>query len=110
MDTAAMDCLFCRIIARAAEASIVHEGDRAIAFCDLLPVNPGHLLVAPKVHATGLRDLHEDDGRQLFAVGQRLAGVPRHVGDGVRLSFGQSRTPQSRDELDAVAGRIRASL
>jgi diadenosine tetraphosphate (Ap4A) HIT family hydrolase len=142
MDTAAMDCLFCRIVDHAAEASIVHEDDRVIAFCDLFPVNPGHLLVAPKVHATGLGDLDELDGRQMFAVGQRLAGairatgpaceginffvadgaaagqevfhvhlhvIPRYVGDGVRLSFGQSRTPTSRDELDVVAGRIRAA-
>ena len=144
MNTAAMDCLFCRIVDHAAEASIVHEDDRVIAFCDLFPVNPGHLLVAPRVHATGLSDLDELDGRQMFAVGQRLAGairatdvacmginfcfvadgaaagqevfhlhlhvIPRSVGDWVRLSFGQSRTPTSRDELDAVAGRIRATL
>jgi diadenosine tetraphosphate (Ap4A) HIT family hydrolase len=138
-----MDCLFCRIIARAADASIVHEDDRVIAFCDLFPVNPGHLLVAPKAHATGLGDLDEHDGRQVFAVGQRLAGairetdprcaginffvadgapagqevfhlhlhvIPRYIEDAVRLSFGQSRTPTSRSELDTIAGRIRATL
>lgn len=72
-----MNCLFCRIVARTAEASVVHEDDRVIAFCDLFPVNPGHILVVPKLHATGLRDLEESDGGRVFAVARRLAAAIR---------------------------------
>ena len=46
-------------------------------------------------------------GQEVFHV--HLHVIPRYVGDGVRLPFGQSRTPTSRDELDVVAGRIRAA-
>lgn len=77
-----MNCQFCRIVARTAEASIVYEDDRVIAFCDLFPVNPGHLLVVPRAHATGLGDLEEGDGRQMFAVGRRLAVAARATDPG----------------------------
>jgi diadenosine tetraphosphate (Ap4A) HIT family hydrolase len=78
--TVPMDCVFCQIVARVSGASIVHEDDRVIAFCDLFPVNPGHLLVVPKVHAVGLGDLDEADGQRMFVVAQRLAGAVRRTG------------------------------
>ncbi|MGH3782250.1 MAG: HIT family protein [Pseudonocardiaceae bacterium] len=77
-----MDCVFCRIVAGIAEASVVYEDDRVLAFCDLNPVNPGHLLIIPKVHGVGLVDLDESDGSRMFMVAQRLAAAVR--GSGVR--------------------------
>ncbi|MCK6481830.1 MAG: HIT family protein, partial [Planctomycetes bacterium] len=49
-----MDCVFCGIVAGERPASFVHRDERVIAFADLHPVNPGHLLVVPRVHAAGL--------------------------------------------------------
>lgn len=72
-DTSPMSCLFCQIVAGTEEASIVYQDDQVLAFCDLHPVNPGHLLVVPKAHSTGLTDLDDADGRQMFTIGQRLA-------------------------------------
>jgi diadenosine tetraphosphate (Ap4A) HIT family hydrolase len=72
-----MDCLFCGIVAGTVEASVVHEDDRLLAFADLFPVNPGHLLVIPKAHAVGLTDVDPDDGRQMFEIGRRLAAAVR---------------------------------
>jgi diadenosine tetraphosphate (Ap4A) HIT family hydrolase len=83
-----MDCVFCDILSREAAASIVHEDERLVAFCDLNPVNPGHLLVVPKTHCAGLADLDEFDGRLMFAVAQRLAAALRRTGlrcEGVNL-------------------------
>ena len=77
-----MDCVFCRIVAGIAEASVVYEDDRVLAFCDLNPVNPGHLLIIPKVHGVGLVDLDESDGSRMFMVAQRLAAAVR--GSGLR--------------------------
>ncbi|MGH3587706.1 MAG: HIT family protein [Pseudonocardia sp.] len=74
-----MDCLLCRIVAGAEEASVVYQDDRVLALCDLYPVNPGHLLVIPKRHAVGLVDLDEEDGRQVWSLGQRLARAIRHT-------------------------------
>jgi diadenosine tetraphosphate (Ap4A) HIT family hydrolase len=86
--TAGMDCAFCRIVAGMADASVVYEDDQLLAFCDLNPVNPGHLLIIPKIHRVGLADLDESDGSRMFVVAQRLAAAVRSSGlrcEGVNL-------------------------
>ncbi|TQF74294.1 HIT family protein [Rhodococcus spelaei] len=75
-----MNCVFCAIVARTAEASIVHEDEHTLAFMDIRPFTPGHLLVVPKRHASGLAQLDPEDGRRVFAVGQRLAAALRDNG------------------------------
>jgi histidine triad (HIT) family protein len=83
-----MDCVFCRIVAGTADASVVYEDDRLLAFCDLNPVNPGHLLIIPKAHGMGLVDLAESDASRMFTVAQRLAAAVRSSGlrcEGVNL-------------------------
>ncbi len=89
-----MDCVFCRIVAGTADASVVYEDDRLLAFCDLNPVNPGHLLITPKVHCVGLIDLDESDGSRMFMVAQRLAAAVRSSGlrcEGVNLFLADGR-------------------
>lgn len=83
-----MDCVFCHIVGRTADASVVYEDDRLLAFCDVNPVNPGHVLIIPKIHGVGLADLDESDGSRMFMVAQRLAAAIRSSGlrcDGVNL-------------------------
>jgi histidine triad (HIT) family protein len=75
-------CLFCEIIAGRAPASIVHRDDTCIAFMDLFPVTPGHVLVIPIAHATYLADLPAETGAAMFRMTQRLAQAVR--GSGVR--------------------------
>lgn len=85
---AGMDCVFCRIVAGTADASVVYQDDRLLAFCDLNPVNPGHVLIIPKIHCVGLADLAESDGTRMFIVAQRLAAAVRSCGmrcEGVNL-------------------------
>ena len=81
-------CVFCSIVAGKAEASVVHRDDLCLAFMDLQPVNPGHLLVVPLEHATYLADLPAATGAHMFAVAQRLAAAVRRSGlraDGVNF-------------------------
>ena len=51
------DCLFCLIINKEIPATIVYEDDQVLAFKDISPKAPVHLLLVPKVHCTGLDDL-----------------------------------------------------
>jgi cytochrome bd ubiquinol oxidase subunit II len=74
------ECIFCAIDAGAAPASIVHDDEATLAFLDINPVTPGHLLVIPKRHATFLADLDPADGGRLFVVGMRLAAALRSSG------------------------------
>ena len=83
-----MDCVFCRIVAGTADASVVYKDDRLLAFCDVNPVNAGHLLIIPKIHSVGLADLDESDGSRMFIIAQRLAAAVRSSGlrcEGVNL-------------------------
>lgn len=50
-------CLFCKIIAGEIPASKVYEDDRLVAFNDIAPQAPMHVLVVPKVHVATLNDL-----------------------------------------------------
>ena len=77
---AAADCIFCQIVAGEAEASIVHDDGDILAFMDIRPVTPGHLLVIPKRHAPYLADLDEATGARMFMVAQRLAAALRASG------------------------------
>jgi histidine triad (HIT) family protein len=89
-----MDCVFCRIVAGTADASVVYEDDRLLAFCDVNPVNPGHLLIIPKTHSVGLVDLDESDGSRMFVVAQRLAAAVQRSGlrcEGVNLFLADGR-------------------
>jgi diadenosine tetraphosphate (Ap4A) HIT family hydrolase len=71
------DCIFCAIVAGRAEASVVHEDDDVIAFLDLHPVTPGHLLVVPKRHSVGLEDTDPETGRRVWSVAHDLARALR---------------------------------
>lgn len=77
-----MNCIFCAIITGKAPASILYEDDRCVAFLDIQPVNPGHLLVVPRQHAVDLAALDPEDGARLFRVGQQIARALR--GSGLR--------------------------
>ncbi|HAY26916.1 MAG TPA: histidine triad nucleotide-binding protein [Candidatus Accumulibacter phosphatis] len=87
------DCLFCRIVAGRIPARKVFEDDEILAFHDINPARPVHLLVIPKRHITSLATLSDADipvlGRML-AVANRLAteqGSP----DGFRVIINTGR-------------------
>lgn len=65
-------CIYCRIVAGEVPASIVYEDDRAIAFLDIQPITPGHVLVIPKNHTESLVDLSREDAGHMIRVGQMI--------------------------------------
>ena len=82
------ECTFCAIYADRAEASVVYRDSAVMAFLDILPVNPGHLLVMPGAHIERLADLDDDLATKVLAVGLKLADALRHSAvpcDGVNL-------------------------
>jgi diadenosine tetraphosphate (Ap4A) HIT family hydrolase len=88
-------CVFCEILAGRAPASIVHRDDRSCALMDILPVNPGHVLVIPVSHAAFLAELVPEAGADLFRVGQRVAAAirrsdPRCQGVNLLLADGEA--------------------
>lgn len=70
-------CVFCAIAAQQAEASVVYEDETVVAFMDLNPVTPGHLLVVPREHAVGLEDLDGVTSAHVWSVGHDMARALR---------------------------------
>lgn len=54
------DCLFCKIINRELPAEIVYEDDELLAFNDISPQAPTHMLIIPKIHVATVNELTED--------------------------------------------------
>lgn len=55
------DCIFCKIISKEVKSSIVYEDDDVIAFKDLNPQAPIHILIVPKKHINSLLEVDTDD-------------------------------------------------
>ena len=55
------DCLFCKIVAGEIPADIVYESDTAIAFRDINPQAPTHVLIIPRRHIATINDIAEED-------------------------------------------------
>lgn len=58
-----MDCIFCKIINKEIPSSIEYEDDEIIAFNDINPVAPVHILIIPKKHIEALKDIEENDSK-----------------------------------------------
>ena len=56
-----MDCIFCKIVKKEIPAEIVFESDNILAFKDVAPIAPVHVLIIPKMHIKGINDLEEKD-------------------------------------------------
>ena len=54
-----MACIFCDIVARRAPATIVHADEEIMAFKDIHPQAPVHVLVIPQLHIATVNDLEE---------------------------------------------------
>ncbi|MDN5292789.1 MAG: histidine triad family protein [Eubacteriales bacterium] len=55
------DCIFCKIVKREMPSQIVYEDDRVMAFNDINPLAPVHILVIPKEHLTNVLDINENN-------------------------------------------------
>jgi histidine triad (HIT) family protein len=131
-------CLFCEIAAHRASAKIVFEDDISLAFLDIRPLFPGHVILIPKAHYGTLTDLPEELVGPFFVNAQKLTGVvqavmkaegsfvamnntvsqsvphlhvhivPRTKGDGLR-GFFWPRLKPGEEELVAVHGALAGS-
>jgi len=88
------DCLFCKIAQREIPASIVYEDERVIAFNDISPQAPTHVLVVPKRHIATLNELGTEEDRLVGELVRRAAVIARDRGlsdSGYRTVFNTNR-------------------
>jgi len=67
------NCLFCKIVAGEIPSTRVLETDQAIAFLDINPINPGHILLVPRTHHAHLGELPDEVAAHAGSLLPRLA-------------------------------------
>jgi histidine triad (HIT) family protein len=71
------DCIFCRIVAGEAEASVADEDEVTMAFIDLRQFHPGHTLIVPKQHIADIFALDDATGATLMTAVARVSRAVR---------------------------------
>jgi histidine triad (HIT) family protein len=74
------DCLFCKVIAGEIPGNFVHKDELMVAFKDINPQAPLHLLLVPRRHIATLNDLSVDDDGLVGAMFRRAAALAKEHG------------------------------
>lgn len=83
-------CTFCQIVAGKRSADIVYQDESVMAFNDIRPHAPVHLLIIPKAHIRSLNDLGENDGNIIAAMilkAREIAMKHPKLNSGYKLVF-----------------------
>ena len=83
-----MDCIFCKIIQKEIPANIVYEDEEVLAFRDIQPAAPVHILVIPKKHIASLVDLKPGEEAiiaKIYQVIQQIAKQEKIADKGFRV-------------------------
>ncbi len=82
MTESVSDCLFCKIVAKEVPADVVHESSEVLAFKDINPGAPVHVLVIPKRHIASANDLGEGEGDLLVDLFETMTSIAATAGLG----------------------------
>lgn len=88
------NCIFCRIVEKKIPAKVVHEDDIAVAFEDLNPQAPTHILIVPKKHIADIHSIKQEDREligHLFFVAQSLGQKRGLERSGYRMVINNGR-------------------
>ena len=82
-----MDCIFCKIASGVIPSTKVYEDDTVVAFNDLEPQAPVHVLIIPKTHITSMADINESNSAVVAHIFEVAAIIAKEKGldDGFRV-------------------------
>ena len=75
-----MDCLFCKIVAGDIPSTKVYEDEQILAFRDIAPAAPVHVLFIPKVHIAGVREITPDNAAVVAHIFSVIPQVAKKLG------------------------------
>ena len=75
-----MDCLFCKIIAGEIPSTKVYEDDMVLAFRDINPAAPEHIVIVPKNHMESANDITEENVKHVAAIWQTIPKIAKELG------------------------------
>ena len=74
------DCLFCKIVAGQIPAKIVYQDPDVVAFTDINPQAPQHVLFVPRRHIASMTDITQEDGPLLASIFMAATRIARELG------------------------------
>lgn len=83
-----MDCIFCKIVAGEIPSTKVYEDDKVLAFKDINPLAPVHILVIPKTHIESAAEITADNSAVVAHIFEVIAKIAKEQGidkDGFRV-------------------------
>lgn len=93
------ECIFCRIVARQAPASIVAETEDALAFMDINQATDGHVLIIPKQHVENIYELDEATADAVFRLTVAVAKAVKAALKPDGLNLLQANEPAGQQEV-----------
>ena len=84
------DCLFCKIAAGDIDAEIIYQTDQVVAFRDINPQAPTHVLIIPRRHISTINDITETDAEEigrLFLAAKEIAAQEGFSEPGYRATM-----------------------
>ena len=106
-----LDCLFCKIIDGKISSDIVYENEHVLAFNDINPIAPTHILIIPKEHISTLNDIEEKNTQimgEMFLAAKKIASDKGISESGYRVVFNCNQDGQQtvfHIHLHLIAGR-----
>ncbi|MFH1857213.1 MAG: histidine triad nucleotide-binding protein [Candidatus Omnitrophota bacterium] len=85
-----VDCLFCKIIKREILSEIIYENEKVLAFKDISPKAPVHVLIIPKKHISGILELNQENSclaGEMITAAKEIAESSGLKDTGYRLVF-----------------------
>ena len=86
------DCVFCKIVSKQIPSQIIYEDDQSLAFLDITPQAPYHIIVIPKEHFATIAEIKDYKIiGHLFSVINKIAQEKGFFKDGFRVVLNQGR-------------------
>ena len=74
------NCIFCKIISREIPSDIVYEDDKILAFKDVNPIAPVHVLIVPKEHIASAMDINDDNADVVAHIFKKASCIAEKMG------------------------------
>lgn len=91
MKNSSADCLFCKIAAHEIKSDILLENNDVVAFRDINPQAPQHVLIIPKRHVDSAAEATKEELFSIFSAAEKIADQVKIKSSGFRMVFNQGK-------------------
>ncbi|HBB29810.1 MAG TPA: histidine triad nucleotide-binding protein [Clostridiales bacterium] len=75
-----MDCIFCKILSKEIPSNVVFENDKILAFYDIAPQAPIHVVIIPKIHISSANEVNEENSKYISEIFTAIPEIAKKLG------------------------------